>query len=704
MGRTFAWNGVELVVPGSYSYTDLTRLLTPTSGGVGIVALVGEADGGSPGVHLFDGGTSQSVVKAELKSGPGADAVKFALRAGSDPLVPSGASSVLFVKTNPSTQSTAKVGGLVDPVLATTKFTCVADVGGSLDGLYFILADEDGTVAFWINEGSTPEPVHGADRSVEITTIASGDSAIAVATKVAAAVQADIAFTASVVETNKVLAVNAVAGPVTGQSLGTSTFTDLVLTAGVAADTVPIVTLRTKQYGLFTASYKASIATASSKIILYVYDEFGNLEKSPALGGTSYATLLTTLGTAATMSLSYESGNLKLKTFVDSVLSLNIDVSNMNLTQVAQEVNSHTGYTMTVVPEYGPVAATDLDLVITPVSIKTNAYGFVASIYELQQWGESQSTLVTIERSAENEGNTLIGQNLSSLSFSGGVRGTTNNSAVQAAINMLLEFRINILVPLFSYDNQDGSSVDILSVNSMVKDHLISRSSLLGRSEADGYVSVRGNKDAFKEMCAAMNNRRVAVTSQKITDTNIDGLATVMPEWAFAVVCAQTQAGSAIGTPLTNRVIPSTGVTQDVSWTPLADSGELIKAGALIAGADETNTLRIIAGYTSWTGDTNNANIFIETVESLDIFAYNHRKYMQEKFTGVSRYNAQDILNAIDASVKAEIQQTSSVKGWDPKETKLLQTTGGVIRYDLAVIPWEGIVFILPTIIAIREA
>jgi hypothetical protein len=75
----------------------------------------------------------------------------------------------------------------------------VADVSDSLDAKYFVLEDKDGTVAFWIdvdNDGAV-EPSHGADRSVEITTITTNDSAATVATKVATAINADAAFSAS---------------------------------------------------------------------------------------------------------------------------------------------------------------------------------------------------------------------------------------------------------------------------------------------------------------------------------------------------------------------------------------------------------------------------------------------------------------------------------------------------------------------------
>jgi hypothetical protein len=83
-----------------------------------------------------------------------------------------------------------------------TTIQTLADDSGSLDGTYFILSDNVGTVAFWIdidNHG-TSAPVHGADRAVEITTIATDDDAETVAAKVATAVDNDSKFSASATE------------------------------------------------------------------------------------------------------------------------------------------------------------------------------------------------------------------------------------------------------------------------------------------------------------------------------------------------------------------------------------------------------------------------------------------------------------------------------------------------------------------------
>ncbi len=81
----------------------------------------------------------------------------------------------------------------------TETITCVADTAGSLDGTYFILHDEDGSVAFWVDvdDSGTAQPTLTVDRYVEITGIATGDSATAVATAVASAIDGDSKFSAS---------------------------------------------------------------------------------------------------------------------------------------------------------------------------------------------------------------------------------------------------------------------------------------------------------------------------------------------------------------------------------------------------------------------------------------------------------------------------------------------------------------------------
>ena len=118
-------------------------------------------------------------------------------------------------------------GDEVAAVAEVTSVTPVAAVGGSLDGTYFILQDKDGSVAFWIDidDSGTAEPAHGADRSVEITTIATGDSAAVIAGKLITAIGADSEYSAAAGVGDEVLVTDGTAGDRPAASAGDSGFT-----------------------------------------------------------------------------------------------------------------------------------------------------------------------------------------------------------------------------------------------------------------------------------------------------------------------------------------------------------------------------------------------------------------------------------------------------------------------------------------------
>lgn len=106
MSRFVVYNGITRYKPGGITRVNadaLNQVLPQTNG---IVALIGEADGGAPGlvsglVTHFD--PSRGV--REFRSGALVDAVGLAFQSSNDPDVPGGASRVLIWKTNQSTQA-----------------------------------------------------------------------------------------------------------------------------------------------------------------------------------------------------------------------------------------------------------------------------------------------------------------------------------------------------------------------------------------------------------------------------------------------------------------------------------------------------------------------------------------------------------------------------------------------------------------------
>jgi hypothetical protein len=118
-------------------------------------------------------------------------------------------------------------------------FTAVADVSDSLDGKYIQLSDESGTVGFWIDtdDSGTSEPAGSAalTRSVEVTTIATDDTALVVAAKMATAINADSKFSATV-SGSVVTVTHATEGDVADGEDGAQTtgFTDFTVTTNGA--------------------------------------------------------------------------------------------------------------------------------------------------------------------------------------------------------------------------------------------------------------------------------------------------------------------------------------------------------------------------------------------------------------------------------------------------------------------------------------
>lgn len=111
----------------------------------------------------------------------------------------------------------------------TSGFTVATSAGTadtSVNGTYFTIYDDAGSVAVWydVDNQGTPEPFHGADRSIRVGGVSAGDSAATVAAATVAAINPDSQFSASNLS-NVITITNAFDGNVPAPSAGTSGFT-----------------------------------------------------------------------------------------------------------------------------------------------------------------------------------------------------------------------------------------------------------------------------------------------------------------------------------------------------------------------------------------------------------------------------------------------------------------------------------------------
>lgn len=101
--------------------------------------------------------------------------------------------------------------------------------GSGINGTYFILYDENGSVAFWIDTDDSgtliPDNATLADRAIEITTIAAADTAGTIATKIRAVINTDSKFSAPAPAGNVITVTLVQARCVNAADEGTSGFT-----------------------------------------------------------------------------------------------------------------------------------------------------------------------------------------------------------------------------------------------------------------------------------------------------------------------------------------------------------------------------------------------------------------------------------------------------------------------------------------------
>jgi hypothetical protein len=192
MASTIYFGGRTIAIPGSYSQVDANGLAKVGLGATGIVACIGEAEGGEPGVVLS--ATNPGRAARFFRSGDLREASAMLFDPSRDPGIPGGAQEVKFVKVNPATASTRT---LVDGTGANsltltsrdfgafTKKINVAIGDGTLGGKS-VAVEFDGVTESWDNVGQVA-PISleialaypGFSVTYDRTTGLSGDLALA---------------------------------------------------------------------------------------------------------------------------------------------------------------------------------------------------------------------------------------------------------------------------------------------------------------------------------------------------------------------------------------------------------------------------------------------------------------------------------------------------------------------------------------------
>ena len=715
MSQRVLFNGAVLIRPGAATKVDATGFANVVLSGLGVVGLIGEADGGEPQVikTFRDAAAAQQY----YRSGPLVEAAAIAFNPSADPRVPNGASLIACVKVNKSTQSFLALngsGGVADVTGVTTSVTGTA---GTTNYTYGVVAQTNGgfTKVTTANVTTGPATLSGTNYNVVTWTTLAGAQGYW------------IYRTASSGNPSTTGYIGAVAA-------GATSFNDIGLQgdgtpASAVNTTGTSVFVMSKDYGKHTNNVSVQVVagnTSNGRMLVVKSVDNGILktETSPSLGDSAKFTILYTgAGTGATMSITAGEGGTLATTVTGATAdNLNLYLANFkSLADLVSSINASGKYiATTLVGNAGLFSPTNLDP-MTTADIKTAPAPVYASKFDILNWLNQNSQYLEASAGGATGAPTIMA---GPTYLSGGYRGVTNNTDFTKALALLTTLRVNQVCTLASSDgemseNQGGNiaadSYTALAVAAATDAHAKFCSSISGKNERHAFVGLNLNKQAAITEATLLQSWDTTFVTQSITlptstDNFISGLPAgtfiQMPEWAAAVTLAGLRAGAPLGEPLTWKYVRAFGVTQTSDWTPKNDAEDLILNGVTVFENVAGKGIRIIKCITTYTRANNDAYTEESLVQGWKNIAYEWRTAIEDRYTGTRGLlsNVQTVVpfsNAILSRLRDQGQIADSyidgafIPGYREIRANL---SGDVLSLSASVSPVPGINFILSTL------
>lgn len=699
MTRSVTFNGQTQFKPGAISKINAQGLVPVGLSTNGIVALLGEADGGTPGeVITID---DPALAKELLRSGDLADAVRLAFDPSNDPRIPGGAFRVLAYKVNQSTQASVQLpgddsflsdtvsGASTTAITLTTNTTMVvnAHVGRWLEisgERRQIVSNTADTLTVSPGFSSAPLAATAIDilqSQLVLTSVDYGDHTNQIAAEFEPGVTANTwVFTGSlenlVEQTGEILGnaafrIKYVGGP------QDETGSVNTITAGVPFDATGATFQFTPDGGAPTLDEWAGMmfrfsngiqrlitgntAATPSVITLSAGHELSTDEQSEVDDDSGAAVINVT---AATVTITGANG---VATGLSSGVlptadDLNITFStNQTLRSLIDQINATTNYeavaadgvnldtTLMKYMDFG-TRATAVDVRFDDQIEPNDKGSFRKDLQDLVDLINRQSTLFTAAKATTGttEGSELpqatggVSGTVADVPvyLSGGTRGTSANSNWQDGFDELLLHRVNHVVPLIAEDltNQGyGSTATWSSVAAQLSSHVDTANSS-GKNERGGYIGFKGTKAEFITEAARFNNADVQLCSERHTVLDVDGNLVEQDEWAAAVLAAGMRGGAPeVGEPITFKYIKTFGVDRDASWDPksITDVNQLLAGGCLFSEPGPNGGFRWVRDITTYLIDENIAYMDGNTRDAVRYIAYELRTDLENQFTGL---------------------------------------------------------------------
>ena len=736
MAINVSFNGATIFKPGAYSRTTIDLgggfPLSPT----GIVAILGEADAGTPGsaeTNIANNVFSPDQLpqlRAKYGRGPIVDACNMLFAPGADGAIPGGAQAVYIYKTNASTQA------ILDPVAAgggTNDYGRIRSlewgIGGNQLTFKNVIIPEvaariiSGTITFpvVITAGVNDEIQYRLNGGAENTaTIAAGSY-----TNVAALVSA----------------LNTALGSAVVASAGTTSNT-IVLTQGAGTNIHRNGLGRSIQLGAGNANSSLalsnhSFATALSEPLatLTIKNNVSTLEESDTVGGEIVMSLgRDGSGSCTSASVDITATQIILTQTGASPASITLNKVNFPTIQsVVDYINTLPGWNASAASvQLGQLPLSVLDRVSgagaffsgstlrQPARIKRDA-DRVANFFNLS----SQVELIPLTSASEVKKVGLPDQQgvPNALYLSGGSKGATTSSEITNALAKFEKFRVNSIVPLFSRDaaadiadqlTDSGSTYTIDAIHQAVKTHLSLMTTTKKKSERQGYLSFKGSYVDSKAKAATMASGRIQMVIQDIRQIDSEGAIKWFQPWAGAALLAGARGGSPIGNPMTFKYFNMSGIRHTAQAMSVAEQDiqidfdpdtmfdDAIQNGITFWEAPQTGGFRLVVDNTTYGKDGNWVFNRGHVIYAADVLAYDFRNQLENIYVGMKNtVSAAEIKSTCEAILSTYLAQGITVSTSDAKngfKQLVVQINGNTVNISVVVKLVEGIDFILADI------
>jgi len=230
----------------------------------------------------------------------------------------------------------------------------------------------------------------------------------------------------------------------------------------------------------------------------------------------------------------------------------------------------------------------------------------------------------------------------------GGSSAESSATSFQAGFDLMLQQRINTVVPLISSDiTITGGTIDWDVIAAQLRSHLSDGTAQ--NTERNGYLGVDaalyeatalasgGSTNSLEARIRSYNDRNLSVVGQKVTTyKKSTNTYEEVAEWMTAVCAAGMQAGVPVGEPITFKIPNVASFSNNADWNPddFTDSNYALRAGLLFLEHRDDGIIRWVRGLTTYIASDNLALNEISVNEVRNYVSYELREDLVDAFVG----------------------------------------------------------------------